>query len=93
MSASLLSTYTKFLAENKNNLFKPQKEYFSRAPDRDFHCFYPCVIFLSHLPVPARGKDKKTATRWPRSGRTLIRDVNVILNDVTSDYRIFLKPF
>ena len=26
---------------------------FSRTPDRDFRCFYPC---LSHIPVTARGK-------------------------------------
>ena len=31
----------------------------SRTPDRDFLCFYPCEIVLFHLPVPARGKDKK----------------------------------
>ena len=32
---------------------------FSRTPDRDFRCFYPCEIFLSRTPVPALGKDKK----------------------------------
>ena len=31
----------------------------SRTPDRDFRCFYPHEI-LSRIPVPARGKDKKT---------------------------------
>ena len=39
---------------------------FSRTPDLDFRCFYPCEIFLSHTPIPALGKDKKrTAARWP----------------------------
>ena len=27
----------------------------SRTPDRDFRCFYPCEIFLSHTPIPAQG--------------------------------------
>ena len=31
----------------------------SRTPDRDFRCFYPCEIILSHTPVPALGKGKK----------------------------------
>ena len=26
---------------------------FSPTPNRDFHCFYPCEIFLSHTTVPA----------------------------------------
>ena len=32
---------------------------FSFLHDWDFRCFYPCGINLSHIPVPARGKDKK----------------------------------
>ena len=41
----------------------------SRTPDRDFRCFCPCEIILSHIPVPARGKDKNrtaytSAARW-----------------------------
>ena len=48
----------------------------SCTPDRDFRCFYPCEIFLSHTPIPVLAKDKKqTATRWPHA----IRDVIVIL--------------
>ena len=31
--------------------------FFSRTPDRDFRCFYPCSI--SRIPVPARGKSTK----------------------------------
>ena len=39
--------------------------YFSRTPDRDFRCFYPCEMFLTHTSVPALGKDKKgTAAHW-----------------------------
>ena len=30
----------------------------SRTPDKEFHCFYSCEIFLSYIPVPSRGKDK-----------------------------------
>ena len=42
--------------------------------------FYPCEIILSHIPVPARVKDKKrTAARRPHAGRTSIRDVIVML--------------
>ena len=49
---------------------------FSRTPDRDFLCFYPCEIILSHIPVPAHGKDKKrTITRRP----ALIGDIIVML--------------
>ena len=25
--------------------------FFSRTPDRDFRCYYPCEIILLHLPV------------------------------------------
>ena len=30
---------------------------FTRTPDRDFRCFYPCERILSHLPIPTRLKD------------------------------------
>ena len=37
-------------------------------------------IILSHIPIPARGKDKKrTAARWPHAGRTSFRDVIIML--------------
>ena len=45
---------------------------FSRTPDRNTNCFYPCEIILSHIPVPARGKDKN---EQPHVNRTSIRDV------------------
>ena len=36
-------------------------------------------FYLSHIPVPARGKNKeRTAARRPRAGRTSIRDVIVM---------------
>ena len=42
---------------------RPTLEYvtlnFSRTPDRNFRCFYPCEKILSHTPVPSIGKDKK----------------------------------
>ena len=39
-----------------------------------------CKKILSHIPVPARGKDKKqNAARLPHAGRTSIRDVIVML--------------
>ena len=31
---------------------------YSSTPDQDFSCSYPCEIILSHIPVPAHGKDK-----------------------------------
>ena len=34
--------------------------FYSRTPDWDFSCFYPCKV-LSYIPVPARGKDKKNS--------------------------------
>ena len=45
----------------------------SRTPDRDFRCFYPCEIFLSHIPTHARSSDpyvsslseKSVAHRYP----------------------------
>ena len=47
MSASLLSTYTKFLAENKKKLFKPQRVFFSRTRS-GFPLFLPmCDISFS----------------------------------------------
>ena len=53
---------------------------YSRTPDRDFRCFYPCEIFLSRIPVPALGKDKKLlAACRPHAGRTSIRDIIVML--------------
>ena len=53
---------------------------FSRTPDRDFRCFNPCGVFLSHTPVPALGKDKnRTGARRPHAGCTWISDVIVML--------------
>ena len=53
---------------------------FSCTPDRDFRCFYPCEIFLSHIPVTALGKDKKRiAACHPHAGGTSLRDVIVML--------------
>ena len=38
------------------------------------------VVILSHIPVPARGKDRnRTAARRLHAGRTSIRDVIVML--------------
>ena len=38
-------------------------------------------LYLSHIPIPARGKDKKgTAARHLHAGCTSIRDVIVMLN-------------
>ena len=42
-----------------------REEVFSCTSDRNFRCFYTCEIILSHIPVPAHGKDKWTAARWP----------------------------
>ena len=50
--------------------------YFSRTPDQDFCCFY----HLSHIPVTARGKDKKgTAARRPHAGHMSIRDDVIVI--------------
>ena len=35
-------------------LWKKTRTNLSHTPDRDFHCFYPCEIILSHIPIPAR---------------------------------------
>ena len=48
----------------------------SLQPDRDFRCFYPCEIFLSHILIPALGKDKK---EQPHAGPTSIPEVIVML--------------
>ena len=50
----------------------------SRTPDRDFRWFYHVIYFylLSHIPVPALGKDK---SEQPHAGRTSTRDVVVML--------------
>ena len=58
------------------------------TPDRDFRCFNPSDIILSHMPVSARGKDKKTnsrtsAARWPQVDRDVILMLK-IRHDVTS---------
>ena len=39
----------------------------SRTPDRDFRCFFPCEIIISHIYLyQSVGKIKKrTAARWP----------------------------
>ena len=69
---------------------------YSRTPDRDFRCFYPCEIFLSisHTHTSPR---KRYRNEQPHAGRTSIRDAIVMLNDVTmshhSVFRIFWKPF
>ena len=52
------------------------KSVFSCTPDRNFRCFNPCEIILSHIPVPAHGKDKNEE---PHAGRTSIHDVIVML--------------
>ena len=33
----------------------------TRTPDWDFHCYYPCEIILSHIPVPASRKHQTVA--------------------------------
>ena len=43
---------------NASNSEKVENGY-SHTPDRDFRCFYPCEITLSHKAVPVCGKDKK----------------------------------
>ena len=35
---------------------------YNPKPDRDFRSLHPCDISLSHIPVPALGKDKKRTT-------------------------------
>ena len=40
----------------------------------DFRCFYPCELILSHIPVPARGKDKKQRTASSMAARWLYVD-------------------
>ena len=56
-------------------------------------------FYLSHIPVPAGGKDKKkrTAARRPHAGRRWIRDVIKMLkwhHHVASQrIRIFWEPF
>ena len=53
---------------------------FSFLHDRDFRCFYPCGINLSHIPVPARGKDKKrTVVRQSHGSCTSFHDATVLL--------------
>ena len=50
----------------------------SHTSDRDFRCFYPCEIFLSHIPAIARGKDKVlTVARWPHVDRDVIIIVKI----------------
>ena len=56
--------------------FSPQVTIFSRTPDQDFGCFYPCEIFLSHTPAPALGRDKN---KQSHAARTWIRDIIVML--------------
>ena len=53
----------------------------SRTPNRDTCCFYPCEIFLSHIPIQTREKDKKkrAAERRLRASRTSFRDVILML--------------
>ena len=46
---------------------------YSRTPDWDFYCFNQSEIILSHIPIPAHGKDKKNEQQ--HAGRMLIRDV------------------
>ena len=33
--------------------------FFSRTPDRDFRCYYPCEIILLHIPV-RKDKNKQS---------------------------------
>ena len=55
----LLQREVKIIMEGVSNqnilgtVLHPVSINYSRTPDRDFCCFYP------HIPVPARGKDKK----------------------------------
>ena len=67
---------TKVTTSSRKELTFPSYwQLFSRTPDQDFRCFYPCEIT-----VPARGKDKKgTAARQSHAGSTLISDIIVML--------------
>ena len=49
----------------------------SRTPDRDFRCFYPCEIFLSHTPIPALGKDKLEDLKVLRRSPDLLNNVKI----------------
>ena len=45
------------------NIQRTASDYF--FPDPDFHCYYPCGIFLSHIPILALGKVKTgTVALW-----------------------------
>ena len=37
------------------------KTMFSCTPDQEIRDYYPCEVILSHMPVPACGKDKKNS--------------------------------
>ena len=58
-------------------MLSPRLKEISRTPDRDFRCVYPCEIFLSHIPVPALGENKKN--EQPHSCRTSFCDAIVML--------------
>ena len=65
----------------------------SSTPDRDF---YPCEIFLSHIPLPALGKEKKNEQQRPQAGCMSICDAIVMLkcHHVASQrIRDFLEAF
>ena len=74
------------------------KRYREPTHDSKQETDYNDGFYLSHIPVPTRGKDKKrTAARRPQAGRTSIRDVVVMLNYVTKShllkFRVSLKAF
>ena len=39
----------------------------SRTPDHDFRCFYPCEIFLSHIPTHTRSSDPYVSSLLEKS--------------------------
>ena len=65
----------------------------SRTPDQDFRCFYPCEIILCHIPVPARGKDKKTDSCTSTARRSVTYVCMYVLKLRLSVFMVFWKPF
>ena len=61
---------------------------YSCTPERDFRCFYPCEIILSH-PYQPMGKIKN---EQPHAGCTSIRDV-IEMSSHIYESRTFWKPF
>ena len=88
------SSITQALTITLKGIHLMQRNRIARTPGQEFRCVYSCEKILSHIPIPAHGKDKKrSSARWQHANPR--RHCNGKMNPMShlSVFRIFWKSF